>query len=270
MTDTLETLRADLDALSAQVAKCPYSSANNTGSVPAKLLITEDFSSGGVTSPYLEFFSSTPQAYQGSIKPFTNFAGQTCGHYYAQQGTNEKTPWEVMLTHDKVPQLDKSGSLSEFCLEWREHFVGGYPFPTAGQKMLRVGFDDSTRPESRKTVDLACLDSGANLQFAAYWGKDQEWFRNTGKRHPMDQWVIWRVWLKLNTPGQSDGFVRVFQNGQQFIGGESLKLRTDSDTQGFNFLWIGGNYSMRSGIGGLASNGHRYITGIRLWNTSPE
>jgi hypothetical protein len=238
------------------------------GAVTAKLLISEDFAGGRVTSPYLQFYSSTPQAYGGDIQPFVSYAGKSCGHYYAQQGTNEKTPWEVTVGADAMAQLFPPGTASEFCIEWQEYFVGGYPWATAGQKMCRFIYNNSLHPASNKSAEIACLDSGRNMQAGAYWNSG-EWFQNTGLRHPMDTWTTWRWWMKLNSAGRKDGFIRVTQNGRPYLSAESVKLREDADELGFNMLWIGGNYSQVGGVGALPNNGHRYVSGIRLWNTSP-
>lgn len=266
----LVTLRAERDELKSQLAKCPCSGG---GTDTARLLLSEDFAGEKLNSPHLEFFSSTPEAYTCDVPYYTTHEGKTCGHYFAQKGTNEKTPWEVTISKNSVPQLAGGNSFSEICFEWQEYFVGGYSWPSSGQKMFRMGFDDSTMPESKKSFDLACLNSGANLQAAAYWtgddGGTDEWFVNSGERHPEDRWVTWRVWMNLNNAGQSDGFVRVYRDGTHFTGAENLTLRLPGDARGWNYWWLGGNYSNFQGEV-LKGDGHRYITGIRWWNKNPD
>lgn len=268
IVDAVIKLGAERDALKAQGGGGVTPPA--TG---AALLLSEDFAGNAITSPYLSAWSSTPNAYTGTIKAFEAYAGKSAGHYYAQKGTNEQTPWQVMIDRDSAQTVFGKESFDEFCFEWQEHFVTPYPWATAGQKMFRVGYENDAVAASRKSAELACLDSGTNMQFAAYWGgtsgANSEWFKNTGIAHPTNRWVKWRVWMKLNTSGKADGFIRVFQDDKPFIAGESLKLRDDTDPRGFNWCWIGGNYSQRGGVGTLASNGHRYITALRLWNTSP-
>lgn len=269
----LVTLRNQRDKLQMQVSCCPCCTPPEPEPEPepeAKLLLTEDFDGCAVTAEHLEHYSSTPDAYRGPIQPFVTYSGKSCGHYYAQEGTNEQTPWEVLINTEVVPDVTGEDSFAELCLEWQEHFAGGYPWASSGQKMLRLIYDDGRHPESRKSFDLACLNDGVNLQAAAYIGNGDAWFQNSGERHPEDAWVKWRVWIKMNTQGQSDGFVRITKNGYPFMGGENVKLRNEDDSKGYNSWWLGGNYSQMGGVGGLAHNGHRYITGIRWWTTNPD
>lgn len=242
---------------------------NGNGETTATLLLSEDFAGEQLTSEDLTFWSSTPDAYCGGIKPVVTFEGTTCGHYYAQKGTNEKTPWQVMVERPDAEKLVQAETFDEFCIEWKEYFVGGYPWPH-GQKMFRVTYNHSQHPESSKLVELACLSAGQNMQFAAYWGVSGQWFQNSGVRHPENVWVTWRVWVKLNAPSTTDGFIRIAADGVPVLTAEELQLREEGDARGFNQWWLGGNYSAEGGVGGLASDGHRYITGIRWWSTNPD
>lgn len=240
----------------------------------AKLILSEDFEGEKLNSPDLTYYTSTPRAYTGLVKPYTTHEGLTCGYYYAQRGTNEQTPWMVSCETDDAERLINAQSFSEFCFEWKEFFASGYPWPH-GQKMCRFGYENGAEPSSKKSFELACLDENGNLQAALYhglWGSDdygsREWFENTGKSHPEDRWVTWRCWVKLNDARQANGFVKLTLDGAPFITAENLNLRGD-DPYGFNWFWTGGNYSMEGGVGGLERDGDRYVTGLRWWNTSP-
>jgi hypothetical protein len=242
----------------------------------ATLYLEENFAGEKPTNDDLTFYTSSLMPYLlNGMRLFTTYEGMTCGHYFAQEGTNEQTPFMAMIEVPASVELTGTDTFDEFCIEWKEHFKAGYPF-MHGQKMLRVGYEDGRYPSSKKSFGFSCLDENANLQaehFIGLWGSTAygsiEWFENTGIAHPMDRWVTWRVWIKLNTPGESDGFVRITANGKPFITADDVNLR-GTDPRGYNWWWVGGNYSMEGGVGGLTSDGHRYITGLRWWNTAPE
>jgi hypothetical protein len=255
--------------------KCCCTPPPDGGDNDATLLLSEDFAGERKTNEDLTFYSGTLGAYLlEGMRPYTTHEGLTCGHYFAQEGTNEQTPWMVSVETDTAPDVVGAETFSEFCVEWKEFFKSPYPWPH-GQKMFRCGYESGRNPSSKKSFELACLDNNRNLQLAHYigmWGNDDhgsiEWYENTGADHPMDEWVTWRTWVKLNTPGQSDGFVRMMKNGSPLVTAEDLNLR-GTDPLGFNWLWWGGNYSTSGGAANLPTDGDRYITGLRWWSTEP-
>ena len=72
-------------------------------------------------------------------------------------------------------------------------------------------------------------------------------------------------WTKLNSPGNSDGFMRVFMDDRLLMGLENISQRKGSSIP-WNMLWIGGNYSNQ---GPQPSNGNRYIDDIRWYTSKP-
>ena len=246
------------------------SDCESGGGEELQLILSEDFAGNKVTSPYLEHFCSIPEAYnEAGMEHFITCMGKSVGHYYAPEGTNESTPWEVICYSSSVLAATGQEEFSELCIEWQEYFTSGYPWPTSGQKMIRWFYDHSSHPESKKSAEFACLNSNANLQAAVYQGQSDMWFQNSGESHPLDRWVTWRVWLKLNTPGNADGLFWVYKDGEVLLGEEGLRLKDDADPRGYNAWWIGGNYSNLPG-GTMTHSGSRYVTGIKWYNTWPD
>lgn len=239
----------------------------------AKLYIDERFLGGKVNSKFLQFnFDPYHYAIQS---PFIQDNNEWVGHYYALQQTNERSPWQLYIDSAAVAAATGKETFDECCLEWSEKFLSNYPWPTSGQKLLRIGYDRGPTPESKKEWTFASLNSNTNVQaswYQGYWGDETygviDDAINSGKAHPIDSWTTWRVWIKLNTPGLSDGFVKIERNTSPFFTKTDLNMR-GRDVRGYNYLWLGGNYSQLPESGPLKSSGSRYIKNVKFWNTRP-
>jgi hypothetical protein len=91
---------------------------------------------------------------------------------------------------------------------------------------------------------------GSGVQLFVVGGTAQEWFVNTGFNPIADgragRWQCWEFRLLLNTPGQSDGRVEFYAEGQTVHIAPSLRLRDTAD-QVFRVM------DVQSNIGGNAA-----------------
>jgi hypothetical protein len=86
--------------------------------------------------------------------------------------------------------------------------------------------------------------------------------------HPTNQWVKWELHVKLNTPGLTDGFIRLYRNDTIDLSNEAVDLR-GTDTKGFNSILFGMNYSMAGGDGNIVGSGSRYLGPISIYDGEP-
>jgi len=78
-----------------------------------------------------------------------------------------------------------------------------------------------------------------------------------------DQWDELVFYIKLNTPGVSDGAMQIIINGESAALAESISLR-GTGTMPFNDGWVGGNLS---NVGDdPATPTTRYFDDIRIWS----
>ena len=197
--------------------------------------------------------------------------GSFAGHYYTLAGSNEKTPWQVILREPQISNIF-GGLPEEMYVEWAEYFEDGYCFPTSSQKMVRLGFDNPSIPESKKEYGVVTQTGNRNLNYQMFcgaWGNNSNCSVDFGTHSerpiPTGRWVKLGFWVKLNTPGKSDGHARLYLDDSLLISNSDVDLR-GRDTRGINYLWIGGNYSMLA-AGGLRCSGHRYIDDIKIYRT---
>jgi hypothetical protein len=55
-------------------------------------------------------------------------------------------------------------------------------------------------------------------------------------------WTQWEIWVRANTPGKSDGFMRIFKNGALVVDQENMNLNGSSDMTGMQ-VEAGGWYT---------------------------
>lgn len=201
----------------------------------------------------------TPNTAETVFKEFPASSGNIVLNYYALSGTNEEAP--VTLYRSFSPARDK------ICIVWTEHFVANYPWGTSSQKMLRCG-NSAGGVLSFEVINVADNEA-MQIQFFDLDGNvqgDEEWAAQ-GDPHPEGETVEWEFCTQLNTPGQADGYLTLKKNGVMEISIVDKALR-DSGTTGFDFCWIGGNYSMLSGT--LPASGSRYIDNVEFHDDEPE
>ncbi|HMO17001.1 MAG TPA: hypothetical protein PKA63_00075 [Oligoflexia bacterium] len=218
---------------------------------PAVLIASEGFEN----ESFSEFWSY-PSINQSSYHPHSRAvpfvtapvrSGKFAAHYYLLAGTDERTPFQVAHT---------DFSAEEFYIEWHEFLANDYPRPV-GQKMCRF-----TGPNLLE-VDVINLDRNRNLQL--FWYYDgREGFVNTARGLPLERWNKLGFWVKLNSLGKSDGFLRLYLDNNLIASLENQEIRSNSDS--FETMWIGGNYTNQ---GPLSSSGSRFIDDISWYTTKP-
>jgi hypothetical protein len=231
------------------------------------LLLADDFDGGGVSAswsgPYFnsDFYTPTTSAEKFTTSP-TPVSGSHVVHYFALDGRSEGTPFQLGLEIDT----------DELYVSWHEYFESAYCWPTGSQKMLRIGnFNGGTGV--RKDFTMVTRESGSNVGYEYQCDSDEGicptgMGHNSETAHPEDQWVHWVMHLKLNTPDDSDGFIKLYKDGTLFLTNLNMDLR-GSDTTGFDTVWLGGNYSMEGGVGTLGCDGNRYLDDIAIYSGEP-
>lgn len=233
--------------------------------VPAgNVMLEENFDSGGTTS-LLELTVNQPSHYAPTTteQPISvapgNPATDKSAHYVALEGTDEHAPITLGVNLIELFGQDPE----ELVLEHDSYFVAGYPWAVSSQKFVRCGYSGGGRmsfeliiPWENTAVNMDFFDLAHNKQYTT----------STNSPHPEGQKVRWSWWVKLNTPGQSNGFMRLYKNGVEVASVVNAPLRGNT-IENFDFCWIGGNYSNK-GIG-LPSTGHRFMDNVRICRTYP-
>ena len=243
------------------------------------MLFTDSFENQAAAAPWEEQVSGDLYAPNTRADKYVTTPaahdGRYSAHYFARQGTNERTPIQFFAdSSDFAAITGTAEDTTEIYFSWYEYFTSNYPFPSSSQKMLRIGYDNADFPAEKKEYDVLIQSSNADLNvqyFCGQWGDTSNCRIGDAIRSgtPMetDQWVKLGFWMKLNTPGGSDGFLRLYKNDQLFLERTNLDLR-GSCSRGVNFLWLGGNYSNLEG-GTDSRDGSRFIDDAEWWNTKP-
>jgi hypothetical protein len=213
----------------------------------------------------------TPNTAQTTFVASPTNSGSCAAHYYTLIGTNEQTPWQQSFNAAQLSAIGITDTTTEMYFEWYDYFDGDYCFPTSSQKLLRLGFETGA---NKKEIGVVTQSSNAdfNLQyFCGQWG-DSSLCNigdavHTNDPLPLDTWNKIGVWVLFNTPGASDGFIKVYLNDALVMTTGDANIRGNS-TKGIDFAWIGGNYSMLSG-GTAACSGSRYIDDVKIYSTMP-
>lgn len=215
-----------------------------------------------------------PNSGQTTFVATPTHGGACAGNYFLMSGTNERQPWMIGMDATKISSL-YGGEATELYMTWYEFYPTGYPWATGSQKILRWYLNhDPSDPGSRKEYNLWIANSGANVQinrFCGVWGNSTncnvDAYVNSSEGPPLNQWVKWGYWLKLNTPGETDGFVRLYKDDSLYLSMVDVDMR-GNDTHGVDTFWIGGPYSQAGGVGTLATDGHRYIDDVTLYDSN--
>lgn len=242
----------------------------------AQTLLLEDNFNGSISPAWKQLPESQPAGFT-HYKPSTDkevfvptpaFEGSGSVRYYALQGTNEHTAWQIGF--NTLALLGKE-SVDELCMEWREYFEPTYPFPTGSQKLLRCGFYTDNQPASHKELGVLLQTSNSDLNmqlFCGRWGDsslcnvDRAWYSNHGIE--TGQWVTLKLYFKLNTPGARDGVLRLYKNGYLYLESFGVDFR-GIDPLGYNYCWLGGNSSNKNGEL-LTKSGSRFIDAVKVWD----
>lgn len=227
----------------------------------SNILLEENFNSS-IINPALQIEVGWPTHYAPytAFQVFAEVPGSLPGdkalHYVVRQGTNERAPLTASVSFSPDQQ--------EIYIEHDSYFQPGFPWAESSQKFLRCGYSGGGRlmfeliiPWENTAVNMDFFDLAHNKQYTT----------STNEPHPEGQKVKWGLWVKLNTPGQSNGFMRLLKSGIEVAAVMNAPLR-GTTVEGFDFCWIGGNSSMYPG-NVLVSDGHRFADNIRICSTYP-
>ncbi len=207
------------------------------------------------------------------IEAFADFPGHGPAlRYYIPQGVDEVTPAQVALEGDRdFLRVCGKKNIDEFYAEWSEYFADGHDFADCGQKILRATYWNEGEPLGHE-LTFAVLDDNSRIQLFLFHpqglsdGSGLDVGLDYRASMPTGRWVSFGVWCRLNTPGESDGFARVYMDGKPIITRTQMSLR-GKDPRGWNVFWIGGNHSNSAPT---AQASHRYIDDILLYSTKPR
>ena len=159
--------------------------------------------------------------------------------------------------------------------EGPRHAGTGSNYAFGGQKLARIGHWDSADQVARSATvffEGNSEDTWHPAQHVSTWDPLTE-FENVSRLNqviPREQWIKYGLHVQLNTPGQADGFLRMYIDEELVGQKESIRMRTDN--RGWNWFWIGGNNSWSSGITGhtaVPRSGNRYLDDIRVYDAKP-
>ncbi len=185
----------------------------------------------------------------------TAHTGSCAGNYFAAEGTVEKTPWQIGMTDvptNHLGELFGGEDPDEVAIQWWLFVQPGYPYASSSQKMVRLFYADKSQPASRKEVNFQPSEASGAMTMSAFCGAtfgeehngkcQVDFGENSGEPTPEGEWVQYCGYVKHNTPGESDGTIRLTRNGETLLEKSGFSTR-GNDTRGFNGIWIGGNYS---------------------------
>lgn len=242
----------------------------------ARLLLADSFEDSSV-NPAWSLITLATNYLSSAGSPFVHGPvedGSTAIHYSLLAGQNEVAPITLGADPAQLSAIVGAPEAEEAYFEWHEYFEPDYAFPDSSQKLLRFGFDDPEQPASKKEIGVVVQaeNSDVNIQyFCGTWG-DSSLCEVENALHsdipiPTGRWVKFGFWVRLNTPGESDGLLELYLDDELLLEAHDLDLR-GNDPHGFNFMWLGGNVSALSEEG-IKRSSSRYIDNVRWFSTMP-
>lgn len=237
-------------------------------------VLTDSFDSGAVSAAWGQTLTTnalhyTPNTAETTFVNSPAHSGAKAAHYYTLIGTDERAPWQIGLDGAKMDALLGTNP-TEFYFTWHEYFATGYDFPNSSQKLVRFGYANGSYPANKVEIGVLIQNSNADINvqfFCGLWG-DSSLCNVDNSAHSdqpiaLDTWVKFGLWAKMNTPGASDGFIKLYKDDVLFLDKPAVDIRGNG-TKGFDYMWIGGNYSNG---GNLSASGHRYIDDVALYRS---
>lgn len=190
-------------------------------------------------------------------------------HYFGLEGTNERIPAQLNMDGTQFTAVFGESEIDEGFFEWWEYWDSNYDL-NQGQKIFRTGFWAEGQPAETRELGLVHLHGQFQVNvFCGLWGDSTKCnigsADNTGIAVARDQWVKLGVWWKYNTPGETDGWMRAYYNGD-LLGAVEGDIRGEN-VKGSNYMWIGGNYSFASTTGTMQNDSNRYIDDVCVYAT---
>jgi len=227
----------------------------------ADLLISDDFETGDVSASWDEvnwnnnFYTPTTSATKFVSSSPAPHGGSYALHGFLPDGAaSESTAFDLRLFPSGVTQPH---------YDFWIYVKSGYDYGT-WQKIARAGaFDvaggevefNLTQDEGQLQLQVLCYGNACCDVDRGFW---------TGEYLPTDQWVhvVWSS--KLNTPGSSDGYTKLWINDELVEDQSNIDVR-GSCTDSLNTMWIGGPHSTA-----LTADSSRYFDDIKLYDGVPE
>lgn len=209
---------------------------------------------------YTHAANYTPNTAQTPYVTTPRVDGTHALNYYVQPGDDEITSRQVGLS-------EFTPAITETYVIWHERYASGYPWPQGSQKMMRhIYYTEATGTANELLVNVT--NSGAKLQ--CFWveiANEGEAAAEVDNPIVADTWHQFVLWARLNDLGQANGFVKLWMDGTLYINLENQEQRTNSNTLGWNIMWVGGNYTNQ---GAVTGTGNRYIDELIWFNTKPS
>lgn len=231
-----------------------------------ELLLEENFDTCGFNGQWNASFVRN-ELYPSGMAPFVAMDGHGCAMMqYVPAGADEVTSAQVGLEGSAAfNSALGSSELEEFYVQWEENFPRDHDFADGSQKLVRFKYWEDGEPLGAE-ITLQDQYSNGNLQVFMFHPSGTDYGLNTGMSMPVDRWVKMGLWCKLNTPGSSDGFCRVYMDDSQIASVESMNIR-GNDQRGFNQMWVGGNHTNQKAT---VKASVRFIDNIRLFSSKPS
>ena len=133
-------------------------------------------------------------------------------------------------------------------MRWYEYFADGFDFPLTLKTNLVMGANPATGLNEYEIYIITWGDplnhsydkQATNIGFVQLRAVDKA--TNSEMKPRAGRWYCIEEELVLNTPGQEDGIMRLWINGNLLLNNTSANVRGTS-TQQMNRMWFGGNYS---------------------------
>lgn len=205
---------------------------------------------------------------------FRNTTGVTIVSSGCQSGRCARAPLVTGTTNDNYGDFHfgdfytvRGPKIEEAWLRVYSKFDAGYSFPSSGQKIAIINLTDGQNSTKHYQVYLNIRQNGVyevNHSYFSQWrffGLPQVATPATVR---FGQWDKIKLYVRLNTPGQSNGIVRMWVNDQLKVQSESVNLR-EGTAYGMNKL----NLSSYATPGG-AADGFQWWDSLLLSTTDPD
>jgi hypothetical protein len=257
-----------------------YSVASNTGSSRSTTLTvagqsyTISQAGAAASNTRLPFTSTFDAGNFDEWDGFRNTTGVTLPTTGCQSGRCTRSPLVAGTLSDNYGDFyfadftTIGGSkVEEIWLQVWSKFDSGLTWPNRGQKIAILNLTDGQSTERRYQVTLYVNPSG---QYAVERSDIGAWqftglAQNIGSAAPvrLGQWDKLKVYARLNTPGSSNGIVRMWVNDQLKLEYTSVNIRSNT-SYGFNKLNLSTYATQES-----PSNGVQWHDSLVLSTTDP-
>jgi hypothetical protein len=217
----------------------------------AELVFSDDFESGNVdnwTGANYQIYST--DCYEGSYCSRQNFPSGLVGMIRT-------------LSTEDAPD-------DELFIRYRIKIDSGWNVPTYGVKWLRLKHGNTDGIQSEFFVNNGSFGAqGSFYQTGTYFNNPSfGWDWDANDEMTDGEWHLVEVFVKYNTPGNSDGVLRIWGDGDLKYQNTSTVWRSGTYASDiFRMIYIPSNGS--SGASPSA-NAYTYIDAVEIWNGMPD